>query len=198
VRRRRASPGTDLDRATEAALRAHAGDLLAYLVRRLDPQDAPDVLSTVLATAWRRRADLPTDPERARMWLFGTARRAAANHRRSRSRADALTERLCDVLRTSPGSAGPDSAGEAVRAAVAQLPARQRELVRLVHWDGFTLAQAAEIAGIRASTARTHYARARSTLESLLGPQLRRSVPEAVAERAGARRGTRDGTTAVV
>ncbi|MBN0038924.1 hypothetical protein JN535_01895 [Cellulosimicrobium cellulans] len=55
-----------------------------------------------------------------------------------------------------------------MRAAVVQLPARQRELVRLVHWDGFTLAQAAEVAGIRASTARTHYARARVALETQL------------------------------
>lgn len=168
--RRAVAGGADHDRSAEDAMRINAADLLVYLVRRLDPQDAPDVLGTVFATAWRRRADLPTDPERARMWLFGIARRSTANHRRSRARADALTARLSDALRVDPAPVvDRDDAGPAVRDAVAELPARQRELVRLVHWDGFTLTQAAEIAGIRASTARTHYARARRTLETALG-----------------------------
>ncbi|WP_281861178.1 RNA polymerase sigma factor [Salana multivorans] len=160
----------------EAALRASSSDLLGYLLRRTDRDDAPDVLSEVFVTVWRRRDVVPEDPTRARMWLFGVARRTLANHRRSRSRASALTERLQTALTDAlpalreagfPGSESGERARE-VRAAVQALPPRQRELVALVHWDGFSLTEAAEIAGIRASTARSHYARARERLAELL------------------------------
>ncbi|OJX93967.1 MAG: hypothetical protein BGO96_00155 [Micrococcales bacterium 73-15] len=157
-------------------MRASSSDLLGYLLRRTDRDDAPDVLSEVFVTVWRRRDVVPEDPTRARMWLFGVARRTLANHRRSRSRASALTERLQTALTDAlpalreagfPGSESGERARE-VRAAVQALPPRQRELVALVHWDGFSLTEAAEIAGIRASTARSHYARARERLAELL------------------------------
>jgi DNA-directed RNA polymerase specialized sigma24 family protein len=38
-------------------------------------------------------------------------------------------------------------------------------LVRLVHWEGFTLADAAQLINIPAATARGRYARARSLLQ---------------------------------
>lgn len=158
----------DPDVRVEDAIRANAADLLAYLTRRIDRSDATDVLGAVFAVAWRRRADLPGDPTAARMWLFGVARRTLTNHRRSGVRASHLTDRLRIALASTPGPPVPGSdaheRAREVRAAIARLPARQREMVRLVHWDGFSLAEAAEIAGLRSSTARTHYARARETL----------------------------------
>lgn len=163
---------TALADRVESALRENASALLGYLLRRTERDDAPDILSEVFVTAWRRRDALPEDAQRARMWLFGVARRTLANHRRSRRRASALSERLrlalTDSLPTTHdvGSPGSDSAERAreVREAVVGLPPRQRELVMLVHWDGFALTEAAEILGIRASTARSHYARARDRL----------------------------------
>ncbi|WP_428833563.1 sigma factor-like helix-turn-helix DNA-binding protein [Pseudoclavibacter helvolus] len=50
------------------------------------------------------------------------------------------------------------------------LPSEQSELVRLILWDGFTLPQAATILGIRESTARGRYQRARLRLRELLRP----------------------------
>ena len=38
----------------------------------------------------------------------------------------------------------------------------------LVHWDGFTLADAAGLLGLNASTARSRYAAARQTLKEAL------------------------------
>lgn len=162
-----------LDDRAEEALRTNAADLLGYLARRVDREDAADALGAVFAAAWRRRADLPVDPTGARMWLFGVARRTLANHRRAGARAGALTDRLRLALASTAapqfqGSESHERARE-VREAIDRLPDRQREMVRLVHWDGFTLAEAAEIAGLRPSTARTHYARARETLARRLG-----------------------------
>jgi RNA polymerase sigma-70 factor (ECF subfamily) len=54
--------------------------------------------------------------------------------------------------------------------AVAALPDELAELVRLVHWDGFRLVEAAELIGISASTARGRYARARELLYRSIRP----------------------------
>jgi RNA polymerase sigma-70 factor (ECF subfamily) len=150
-----------------ALLEVHAVDVLAYLQRRTDHQDAADVLSEVLALAWRRVGDLPTDDERARMWLFATARNVLVNHHRSKRRASALSARLREQVvaqhRTAAAGTG-DPVADSVRDAIDQLPAAQREVVTLVHWDGFTLTEAAEVTGVPSSTVRSRYAAARAEL----------------------------------
>ena len=183
--RRSTHERTAEDRAV-ALVEANAADVLAYLQRRTSsPEDAADVLGDALVVAWRRIADLPQDDERARMWLFVTARGALSNHHRGRRRASGLTERLREEVAAQVRTAGAgvqDEVADVVRAAVEQLPAAQRELVTLVHWDGFTLAQAAEVVGVPASTARSRYAAARADLARRLtgapdAPGLR-SVPD--------------------
>jgi len=155
-----------------AVVQAHAPDVLAYLERRTtSAEDAADVLSDTLSVAWRRVDDLPDDDTRARMWLFATARHTLANHRRGRRRADELTARLrseMEAAHRSSAVAGPDLQAEAVRRSIEQLPPGQREVVTLLHWDGFSLVQAAELLGLSPSTARSHYAAARKNLQRFL------------------------------
>lgn len=101
------------------------------------------------------------------MWLFGVARRAAANARRASARSGALVERLTEQLESlSPEE--PDDRILEVRDALASLPDNQSELVMLVHWDGFTVIEAAAILRIRESTARGRYQRARLRLREAL------------------------------
>jgi RNA polymerase sigma-70 factor (ECF subfamily) len=150
------------------ALEAASGDLLAYFERRTPSrEDAADLLAETMLQAWRRVTDLPDDAERQRMWLFGTARHVLANHHRSSRRRRALAERLRGQLAESR-VADSQEAG-AVRDAVRRLPDDQRELVMLVHWDGFPLVAAAELLGVNASTARGRYAAARAALREALG-----------------------------
>lgn len=70
-----------------------------------------------------------------------------------------------------PGTAVADAAdkGGEVRDAMARLKPELAEIVQLVHWDGFTLAEAAGIVGIPAATARSRYARAKDDLRAALG-----------------------------
>ena len=65
--------------------------------------------------------------------------------------------------------------------AVEALPVELAELVRLVHWDGFSLTEAAELVGVGSSTARSRYARARELLREALdaGPLSRSRKLEA-------------------
>ncbi|MCS5717758.1 ECF-type sigma factor [Herbiconiux sp. CPCC 205763] len=82
---------------------------------------------------------------------------------------------LADRLRLDLSGAETTSGVSAelldVRASVQALPDGQRELVMLIHWEGFTLPEAARIVGIRESTARGRYQRARITLHAHLRPQ---------------------------
>jgi RNA polymerase sigma-70 factor (ECF subfamily) len=139
--------------------------LLAYFERRLRSRDdAADLLGETMLQAWRRIDAFPVvDPVRQRMWLFTIAANVLANYRRSTSRRVALAGRLRAQLATAPAPVDP-SETTAVRDAVLRLRDAHRELVMLIHWDGFSLVEAAEILGLNASTARGRYAAARAVL----------------------------------
>lgn len=150
-----------------AALRDTAEDLLAYFERRLSTRDdAADLLAETMLQAWRRSDAMPEQAERRRMWMFTIAANVLANHRRSARRRVALADRLRQHLTTATA---PDHAeASAVRDAVLQLHVAQRELVMLIHWDGFSIVAAAEILGLNPSTARSRYAAARDELRRAL------------------------------
>jgi len=144
-----------------------ADDLLNYFARRVDPvEDAAELLADTLLVAWRRIDRLPADDERCRMWMFVTARGVLANWRRGRKRRFALASSLREQLLVSSGDRGSDDDSYAadVRRAIRSLPQNQRELVVLVHWDGFSIVDAAAVLGIRESTARGRYQRATTRL----------------------------------
>jgi len=150
-----------------AAVRASAGDLLAYLERRVGREDAEDLLSETMVVAWRRIADLPEDAQRARMWLFGIARATVLNHARSAVRRRSLIDRLRGPAHTAAVTAPADDV-LAVRDAIARLDQDLGEIVRLVHWERLSLVEVAELLNLPASTVRSRYARAREILAAAL------------------------------
>ena len=150
------------------ALREASADLLAYLQRRVGMDDAPDLLGETMVVAWRRIADLPSDDERARMWLFGIARGTLLNHARGERRRWALADRIRGD-RAPDAVAPPSDHGAEVRDAIDRLDPDLGELIRLVHWERLSLVDAAELLGIPASTARGRYQRAKEDLRTALG-----------------------------
>lgn len=155
-----------------AALRDTADDLLAYFERRLSLRDdAADLLAETMLQVWRRCSALPAEAEQRRMWLFTIAANVLANYRRSARRRGALADRLRQHIATA---SMPDHAeASAVRDAVMRLPAPQRELVMLIHWDGFSIVGAAQVLGLNPSTARSRYASARDELRRALSTAAR-------------------------
>jgi RNA polymerase sigma factor (sigma-70 family) len=158
----------EVTRALETALAAASPSLLAYLQRRVGFDDAPDLLGETMVVAWRRVKDLPDDPERGRMWLFGIARATLLNHARGERRRWALADRIRASVGTDAASPAADQGAE-VRDAITRLDPDRAELVRLVHWEGFSLVEAAELLGIPSSTARSRYAKAKEELRAALG-----------------------------
>ena len=158
---------TSRDEPLTRALESSASDLLAYLERRVGADDAPDLLGETMVVAWRRVKELPPDDERARMWLFGIARGTLLNHSRGQRRRWALADRIRLQMRES-ATAPPADEGAEVRDAIDRLEPDLAELVRLVHWEHLSVADAADLLGIPASTARGRYQRAKDRLRAAL------------------------------
>jgi RNA polymerase sigma factor (sigma-70 family) len=151
-------------------------DLLRFVERRVPPDEAEDIVSTVYLTAWRRHAELPED---ARPWLFAVARRTMANQTRGWLRRRALDVRL---TATGQHEVPDGSSGTAARLdlqrAWRSLSAADREVLALVAFDGLTSDQAATVLSIRRSTFTMRLARARQRLQAALDPVPPRTLQE--------------------
>jgi RNA polymerase sigma-70 factor (ECF subfamily) len=171
-----AMPGEDRWRGTFDDLYAAAAPaVLAYAARRTDTlDDAEDVAAETFAIAWRRLEDCPAVP---RAWLFGIARRVLANRYRSASRWRRLSERLFHA--TDHRAQRLTMEGGPATAALSRMREADRELLRLVAWEGLDHAEIGIVLGItpNAVAIRLHRARQRFTDE------LRRSEPHIVESR---------------
>jgi RNA polymerase sigma factor (sigma-70 family) len=158
------SPPDNRRRRFDELYAAHHQQVLGYLLRRTEStDDAADVFAETFLAAWRRLDDLP-DGQQARMWLYGTARRTLANHRRGERRRTALAERLRADLAGSHQP--PEYTGELaeISAAFRGLPERDRELLALVAWEGLDPGQIAIVLGCSRNAARIRLHRARRRL----------------------------------
>jgi RNA polymerase sigma-70 factor (ECF subfamily) len=149
--------------------RQHREPVLAFLLRRTEqPDDAADVLHDVFTTAWRRIDEIP-DGDAARMWLFGVAYRALANHRRSRHRRnrliDALTHALSTVFPASPGHDHTE-----LHEALQTLSSDDQAVLTLNAWEGLTPTEIGAVVGLDPRTVRVRLHRARQRLRAKLTP----------------------------
>jgi RNA polymerase sigma-70 factor, ECF subfamily len=162
-----AAPGTialDFD----ALYRAARDDVFAYVATLLhDRGAAEDVTALAFERAFRKRKSF--DPARGsqRAWLFGIARNAALDELRR-------------LKRTAPLDAEPvapeDDLDRAlrravVRTALAELPARDRELIALKFHAGLDNSELAEVLGVSVSNAGTRLHRALTKLREILDDQ---------------------------
>jgi RNA polymerase sigma-70 factor (ECF subfamily) len=153
------------------ALFAECGrEVLAFAVRRTDqPADAADVVAETFLVAWRRLDVVPPGDE-ARLWLYGVARQVMANTRRGERRRARLGERLATAVGEHVVADHAEVVGTvtAVRAALADLPTDDRELLQLTVWEGLTSAQAAVVLGIPAGTVRSRLHTLRGRLRTAI------------------------------
>lgn len=135
----------------------HYGAVYGYAARRLGRDDAADAAAEVFTVAWRRIRSVPAEPE-ALPWLYGVARRVVANHQRSRLRKDRLEAR---ALAEPPPRFEPDLTD--VEGALAALRDTDREVLRLVAWEGLGPDGLAKALGCsrNAAVVRLHRARTR-------------------------------------
>jgi RNA polymerase sigma-70 factor (ECF subfamily) len=162
---RRASASADVT----ALVEREAPSLLAYFVRRVTVrEDAADLLAELYLVVWRRRSAIPQQPDAARMWMYGVARKVLGRHRRSRGRRDALASRLREQLAAHPEPAVDDDSARRVRELVGTLAPLDREIVGLAYWEGFSFVEIATILGMPTATVRSRHARAKARMRAEL------------------------------
>ncbi len=152
--------------------REHYPLVLAYFMRRFDPDTAVDCAAEVFTVLWRRIGSLP-EGRQSVQWLYGVANNVARNQRRSLRRGGRLTARLASQPSQDPPP--PDvavvamSEHERVREALNRLRSRDAEILRLATWEELSHAEIAELLGCtrQAATKRIHRAaeRLRAELE---------------------------------
>ena len=135
----------------------------AFVLRRvLSEDEARDVVSDTWMSVWRRMRDVPADSMLADAWVFGTARRVIANHRRSAARRDRLSERLLAQPMVE-GGRDADDRGLLLRA-LDGLPSKHREVLQLATWDELTHAQIGHVLGCSENAVGIRLHRARAAL----------------------------------
>jgi RNA polymerase sigma factor (sigma-70 family) len=159
----------DSDRARfEAIFEQHYAAVMRYAVRRVGLDAAAEVASETFLVAWRR---LTSVPDNALPWLYATARRVVANELRRRRRSGRLDDRLAH--HETPVATGDhaDLIGDRLRlrAALAGLPERDREVLYLTHWEHLGPDDAARVLGCSPAAAKVRLHRARRRLAGLLG-----------------------------
>lgn len=148
--------------------RQHGRFVLAYALRRAEPEDAADVVAETFLVAWRRLDEVPHG-DRARLWLYGVAGRALANQRRGALRRLNLAERLRTDLRDQVDALElPDPHEWPVLRALAQLGPRDRELLLLSGWEGLSPRQIARVLDVSVVATRSRLFRARARLMRVL------------------------------
>lgn len=152
-------PPLEFDRLYRTAV----GDVYAY-VRAIvgDDATAQDVTATAFERAYRKRRRFDAGRGTPRQWLFAIARNAALDELRRRSRSATPIADAGDAL-AAPAADGDDR-GDAVRAAIAGLPPRDRELVALKFHAGLSNAEIARTLGISESNTGTRLHRVLTTL----------------------------------
>jgi RNA polymerase sigma-70 factor (ECF subfamily) len=139
-----------------AIYESHHAAVCAYFARRAARDDVEDLAAETFAVAWRK---LPRRIEQPLPWLYAVAGKVLANHRRRLARRAAFA---LDPATGDPAERVGDDRRLAV--AFAALGELDRDAIRLVAWEGLSVADAARAAGCSRATFHVRLSRARARL----------------------------------
>jgi RNA polymerase sigma-70 factor (ECF subfamily) len=151
-------------------VRALSPPLHAYLARRTGA-DADDLLAETWLRAYAARRTFDSARGTVRVWSFGVARHVLLAHWRrvvDLPHDSGAHEETTDPWPDVDDRLAAAAVAPALRAAIADLPVVERELLLLVAWDGLTPTEAAAVVGVPAPTARTRLFRARQRIRERL------------------------------
>lgn len=137
----------------EEIYKAYRQDVESYVRRRTSADLVDDVVADVFVVCLRRIDDVPKTPL---PWLYAVARKTLANDRRRRSRVAPSEVAF---------ARDPEPVGDsALATAFAGLNENDREILRLVAWEGLMPSQAAVVLDCSRVAARVRYHRAKQRL----------------------------------
>jgi RNA polymerase sigma-70 factor (ECF subfamily) len=146
--------------------RRHYAAVLAYALRRVDPDQAQDVVAETFTAAWQELASLPEDPM---PWLYRAAWYRIANVRRSQARQQRVSARV----QTRQHLTQADHASQVVESlrvlgALKSLSDTDREVLLLTSWEDLSYAEVAYVLGCSVATVKVRVFRARRRLAGAL------------------------------
>lgn len=159
--------------AFEALFRRHYAALCSFAASLVaGPDEAEEVVQQVFANLWRTRSGVVIRTS-TRAYLYRAVRNLALN----RIRDTRVIELHRDSGALAAGDPAPDPAeavvaresAEALRAAIASLPPRCREVIRLRWIDGLDHAEIAEALGITRKAVESNITRGLRGLRETLG-----------------------------
>lgn len=183
----RVGPGTDHDLLRASLHRPeqfagifdrHAPTIHRYLSRRVGDH-ADDLLSETFLTAFRKRAAYQPTRIDVRPWLYGIAGNLVRRHQRAelaryrmlaRSAEAESANGAADDLDAALGRVDAQLVSARLAAALADLHARDREVLLLVAWADLTYAEVSAALNIPVGTVRSRLNRARRLVQDRLGP----------------------------
>ncbi len=170
----------ELRHGSSAALAAlfdrHVDAVYTYCFRRTaSSQLAVDATSTVFLELWRGRSRVQEHDGSALPWLYGIARNVCRSSDRSARRLSRALLRLpraetlveADVAEDVARRLDSEREMALVRAAVATLPAHERDVLELVAWAGLSYEATAAALDIPIGTVRSRLSRARRRLTDI-------------------------------
>lgn len=152
----------------------HAPAIRRYVTRRIGMEAADDVVAETFLAAFRQRGSYTDDGRDCLPWLYGIATRLAHRHWRSetkqlrilaRTGADPVTEPFTDRVEATVTAS---ALRPRLAAALARLPAGQRDALLLLVWADLSYAQIAEATGVPLGTVQSRISRARRHLRRQL------------------------------
>lgn len=152
-------------RAFVALFDAHWDEVVAFLRRRVrDAQEAEELAGDVFRVAWEKQdPDVPFQ----RAWLYSVALNHLRNHYRHHDRRGAAEAALVRRAEESPEGLHIDER-LALEQAMATLPTREQEALRLTYWEGLSAAEVGEVLGLRVGSVWGLLTRARTHLKAAL------------------------------
>jgi RNA polymerase sigma-70 factor (ECF subfamily) len=143
----------------EELFSAHAADVFRYIARRHVGNDVDDLVADVFTLAWQKWNEIPDSFEL--QWLYRTAWFVLANAHRKQSEMpidtshiEGFTADIADVVIEQ----------SEMRRVWLEIPERDREVLRLVAWEGLTPPEVAAVLGISVGGASSAISRARKNL----------------------------------
>lgn len=155
--------------------RRHASQLQRYIMRRIGPDAAEDVLAETFVTAFGHRGRYDVTRPDARPWLYGIATNLVGRHRRAEVSQLRVFERtgIDPVVAAFTDHADERTSADAVKrllaAAMSRLRPGYRDALLLVAWGELTYEEAAGALGVPVGTIRSRISRARRVLRTELG-----------------------------
>ena len=141
-----------------------------------DAATAEEVTQDVFERVWERAGQYHAEQAKVSTWLTSIARHRAIDQlRRQGVRPEGQSVAWADLSpQAEPSTAGPEQAAvlsirrERVRAAVAQLPEEQKQVLALAYFKGYSQTEIAESLSLPLGTVKTRIRLAMEKLRALL------------------------------